>query len=150
MKKIEECLFCDPPPFALKPSSKTSSQVSGLSYEKRVAKELSALYADTCDVRHGQWLRFRRGHRWYYRQPDVLLIPTAPKAPVIVVECKRSHQPSARGKLQRTYGPAVKVLTGRKVVLVQVCRILSTQEEGLVSLDSLLSLKPKYYLCHWF
>jgi hypothetical protein len=151
---LKTASFCDPPQF--RPTIRKTKRLScrrGLQYERRVAEELMRLYADVAEVKAGPWIRYTDAAGETICQPDVLIIPNDPSAPIVIVECKLSHRPKAQDKLSAIYGVVVAGLyPDRPQRHVQVCRSLRRGRGQAASndIDDLLDQAEKYRLVHWF
>jgi len=139
------------------PQTFTSAQKRGLSYEKKIAQKLAALYP-AGRVLHGQWIIYEDSTGRHYAQPDILIIPENECLPIVVVEVKLSHRPHAERKLLRLYVPLLRTALGvskkRKVVAVQVFRsvrnrlTLTSRLTDLDGLDSPDLASASYWACH--
>lgn len=112
---FKEVHYCEPPVFEKQPVS--PAQAMGNAYERKVKKELTRRYSTSYEVKDGPWIRHTKG----VRQPDVVMVPKDPNAPILVVEVKLSSQKSVRTKLRSIYIPLVQALyPDRQVLGVQV------------------------------
>jgi hypothetical protein len=103
----------DPP----SPSKARGAKLDGLRYERRVVDVLSAIYG--LDFHPSPMIRYRVGTEWKRAILDGLLF--LPQWTVII-EVKLAHTADVWEQLMGRYLPLVRILTGRPVRPVEVCR----------------------------
>lgn len=75
-------------------------------------------------VIHGQWIEYNDLLSHGFAQVDALVLL---RDRILVVECKRTFQPSALKKLQDFYVPLCEAAWGRTAFGVQVCKNLTPE-----------------------
>ena len=145
--RLESAKLCDPPSF--EPQAKTPLQQQGLTYERKIVRVLKSLYADTCEILHGQWFQYIDASGTRFAQPDVILLPKDKTKPIIVVEVKLTWSKLGKVKLGCNYARLVKTVYARPVVQVQICKRIrrGCTDKTFADIDKLLELDKKYACC---
>ena len=83
---------------------------------------------------HNQWIEFEDSNGKGFAQPDSFLVL---KSRVICFECKLTETLAGYRQLTALYGPLLREIYKRPVVLVLTCRNLSRLDLRRVEVDSL-------------
>lgn len=90
----------------------------GVKYERDFARALDH------DAWHGKWFEFWDANGRGWCQPDVLL---RVGEMIVILECKYTYVPEARGQIVQLYKPVVEAAYGLRAVGVTVCKNLLPQ-----------------------
>ncbi len=123
----------------------------GKAYERRVGKELEALFPGGCDsFLAGPWFYFLDETGIHYCQPDFIILLARR---LIVIECKLSYVADAKEKLETLYAPVVEHYFKRPVSSCVVARNMTRAAQGqrvLVQPSSALDfLDRDFKVLHW-
>lgn len=126
-----------PQPRAVKTSVKR-----GIAYEKKVGRLLKKLKREEKlegELFLGQWLLFEDKNGVGRAQPDAYLVK---EDFVLVVECKLTQTEVAEVQLRELYGPLLRFLYKKPVVLVQAFKNMRQRPD--YSVRSLMRLKARH------
>lgn len=112
-------LRANPPAFA-QPRKLNRAQARGITYERRVVKELQRAIAsgelpEGIELLAGPWINFTDENGPGICQPDAILITASS---VLILEAKLKQSPRALLQLQGLYSPLVKLLWPRTTHLL--------------------------------